>query len=228
MTNELLWFGFLIFDLCCTLLIFKLFKKEGLFAIIVANIILCNIQVPKLVELFGFTMTLGNILYGSIFLATDLLSEFYGKKEAKKGVMLGFTFMIFMTIVMQLALLFQPAEGGIEIHNALSSIFSLMPRIALGSMVAYLVSQSHDVWMYLLLKEKTKGAHLWIRNNVSTALSQLIDSVVFCVIAFWGMLEIPILIEIVLTTYFMKLLVSLIDTPFIYAAKRMYKSNAVE
>ncbi len=221
MSNELLWILFLFFDLSCTVLVFKLFKKEGLFAVIVANIILCNIQVPKIIELFGLTVTLGNILYGSIFLATDLLSEFYGKKDARKGVFLGFFFMLFMTIVMQLALYFTPASEGMEIHSALTVIFSLMPRIALGSMTAYILSQTHDVWMFHLLKAKTGGKYLWLRNNVSTALSQLIDSIIFCVIAFWGM-EFSILIEIIITTYIMKIIVGIIDTPFIYFAKKIH------
>ncbi|MFW6364902.1 MAG: queuosine precursor transporter [Spirochaetota bacterium] len=222
MSNELLWIVFLLLDLGCTILIFKYFRKEGLFAVIVANIILCNIQVPKIVELFGFTVTLGNILYGSIFLATDLLSEFYGKKEARRGVVLGFVFLVFMTVVMQIALMFQPAADGIEVHNALVSIFSLLPKIALGSLCAYILSQMHDVWLYHLLKERTSGRYLWIRNNVSTALSQLIDSVVFCTIAFWG-LDRSLLVEIIFTTYVMKFIVSVVDTPFIYLARRIEK-----
>jgi uncharacterized integral membrane protein (TIGR00697 family) len=222
-SNELLWILFLIFDLIITLVVFKFFKKEGLLALISVNIILCNIQVAKLVDLFGFTVTLGNILYGSIFLSTDLLSEFYGKKEATKGVIFGFFFMIFMTIVMQLALQFSPTNEAIEIHTSLISIFSMIPRIAFASMSAYLLSQTHDVWLYHLLKQRTKGKHLWLRNNVSTSISQLIDSVVFCLIAFWGM-EMAILIEIIATTYIMKLIVAVVDTPFIYLAKKQNKS----
>ena len=161
MSNEILWVAFLMIDLVFTLITFKIFGKKGLFALIAANIILCNIQVAKTIELFGFTVTLGNILYGSIFLSTDLLSEFFGKKEARQGVIAGFFFMLFMTVVMQLALFFVPTEDGAVVHEALTVIFSVMPRIAAGSLLAYLVSQLHDVWAFNFWKVQTGGKKLW-------------------------------------------------------------------
>ena len=106
MSNELLWILFMLGNLATTLLVFRYFGREGLLALIAVMIILCNLQVMKITTLFGFTVTLGNVLYGSIFFATDLLSEVYGKREARKGVLLGFIGMLLMTGVMQLALLF--------------------------------------------------------------------------------------------------------------------------
>lgn len=226
MSNEVLWIVFLIVDLLFTLITFKIFGKKGLFALIAANIILCNIQVAKTIELFGFTVTLGNILYGSIFLSTDLLSEFFGKKEARQGVIIGFFFMLFMTVVMQLALFFVPTEEGLVVHEALTVIFSVMPRIAAGSLAAYLVSQLHDVWAFNFWKIKTGGKKLWLRNNLSTLVSQAIDSLIFCFIAFWGM-EQSILIEIIITTYIMKVFVAIADTPFIYIAKKICPSDQI-
>lgn len=220
MSNELLWILFILFDLSFALLVFKLFGKYGLYAIIVADIILCNIQVTKLVTLFGFTMTLGNILYGSIFFATDVLSEIYGKNDAKKGVYLGFIFLIFMTIVMQIALLFKPDPADF-ISPHLKAIFSMIPRITLGSLTAYIVSQLHDVWAFHFWKAKTKGRYLWVRNNLSTMVSQMIDTVIFCFIAFWGLYDLTVFFNILLTTYLMKWIVAILDTPFIYLARRI-------
>lgn len=108
--NELLWFIFMMVDLSVAVVLFKFFKRDGLYMLIVGNIILANIQVVKLVELFGFTATLGNILYGSIFFATDILSEIYGKKEARRGVILGFASLLMMTLYMQFALYIKPIE----------------------------------------------------------------------------------------------------------------------
>ncbi|MDA3900103.1 MAG: queuosine precursor transporter [Spirochaetes bacterium] len=227
MSNELLWGLFLIFDLFFALMTFKIFGKKGLYALIVANIILCNIQVTKTIQLFGFVVTLGNVLYGSIFLATDLLSEFFGKKEARRGVILGFFFMVFMTVVMQFALYFVPTQDGRAVHEALATIFSVMPRIAIGSLAAYLLSQLHDVWAFNYWKNKTAGKKLWLRNNLSTLVSQAIDSLIFCLIAFWGM-EQSILIEIIITTYVMKVFVAVADTPFIYLAKKIYVKGSDE
>lgn len=170
--------------------------------------------------MFGLTATLGNILYGSIFLATDILSEVYGKKDARKGVWLGFYALFFTTVIMQIVLQFKPAADDF-IDPALQQIFSFLPRVAAASIIAYAISQLHDVWLFSLLKIKTKGKYLWLRNNVTTMISQLIDTLIFTTIAFWGVFPVKIFIEIALTTYMFKWLVAIIDTPFIYLARRI-------
>ena len=220
MSNELLWILFLLLDLSFTVVVFKVFGKGGLLALIAADIILCNIQVTKIVQLFGLSMTLGNILYGSIFLATDILSELYGPKEARKGVLVGFFFLFFMTGVMQVALLFKPDPSDF-INEHLKAIFGLMPRIALASVVAYLISQYHDVWAFQFWKKLTQGKFLWLRNNLSTMVSQAIDTLVFCGIAFFGLFPAKVFLEIVITTYIMKWIVAAVDTPFLYLVKKL-------
>lgn len=220
MTNELLWLAFTALDLTLVVVLFRFFGKPALYGLIVFNLILCNIQVLKTIELFGLTTTLGNVLYASVFLATDLLGEFYGKDEAKKGVFLGFAVLVMATVYMQIALRFVPsAEDFIQPH--LVAIFGLLPRLALASLTAYLISQLHDVWAYHFWQKRTGEAKLWLRNNLSTLVSQLLDSVIFCLIAFWGVFETPVLLEIMVTTYLFKAIVALLDTPFIYLAKRV-------
>lgn len=222
MDNLILWLLFMIIDLSMVLIAYKLFGKIGLYATIVMSIIIANIQVLKLVNMLGFTVTLGNILYGSIFFSTDLLSEFHGKKAAKKAVWLGFFALIITTIYMQIALLFKPAaEDFIQPH--LVGIFSFFPRIVLASLIAYLISQHHDIWAFHFWKKLTKGKHLWLRNNASTLVSQLIDSVIFSFIAFWGLFSFDVFLQILITTYVFKLFVAVIDTPFMYFAKLIYK-----
>jgi len=190
----------------------------------VFNLLLCNIQVLKTVELFGLTTTLGNVLYASVFLATDLLSEFYGKKEAQKGVLLGFVTLLMMVGYMQIALLFQPAADDFA-QPHLQALFGFMPRIALASMFAYLVSQMHDVWAFHAIKQRTGGKMLWLRNNASTMVSQFLDSAIFCTIAFWGVFPLNIFMEIMLSTYIIKVAVAALDTPFIYLAKRLFRKD---
>lgn len=222
--NETLWILFALVDLCMVLVVYRFFGRVGLFGLMVFNLLLCNIQVLKTVELFGLTTTLGNVLYASVFLATDLLSEFYGKKEARKGVLLGFVALVMMVAYMQIALLFQPAaEDFAQPH--LSALFGFMPRIALASMAAYLISQLHDVWAFHAIKERTGGKMLWLRNNASTMISQLLDSSIFCVIAFWGLFPPNVFVEILFTTYIVKVAVAALDTPFMYLAKRMFSKK---
>ncbi len=225
MPNELLWLILTLIDFGSLLIAYRLFGRVGLYAVIVISIILCNIQVLKIVEMFGLTATLGNALYGSIFLATDILNEVYGKKEAQRGVWIGFYALIFTTVIMQLALLFQPA-GDDFIHPALQQIFSFLPRVAIASIIAYAVSQLHDVWLYNLIKNKTKGRYLWLRNNATTMISQLIDTAIFCSIAFWGVFPLDVFIEIAITTYLFKWAIAVLDTPFIYLSGKIYRSRA--
>lgn len=222
MPNELLWLLFLIFDLCAVLVAFKLWGKTGLYAMIAVSVIICNIQVIVLVKLFGMVATLGNIVYASIFLSTDILSECYGRKEARKGIWIGFFLLFWASIAMQFAINFLPDAADAMMPH-LKSIFTLMPRVSLASLVAYLISQHHDVWAFHFWKAKTGGRYLWLRNNLSTVVSQLIDSVVFTLGAFWGVFDYSELIQIIITTYIFKIIVAVLDTPFLYFARRIKK-----
>jgi len=218
--NNLLWIGFIFIDLSLIILIYRYFGKFGLYAIIVASVITSNIQVLKTVQLFGLVATLGNVLYAGIFFATDILNEIYGEKAARRGVWLGFIGMALATLWMQIGLMFIPDVSDFA-QDSLVTIFGLMPRIAAGSMVAYLVSQHHDIWAFLFWKNKTKGRFLWLRNNASTMVSQAIDSITFCTIALWGVFDTNTWLQILATTYLLKLCVAALDTPFIYLAKRL-------
>lgn len=218
MPNELIWLIFLIVDFSLILGAIYFFGRKALFVIISVSIIICNLQVIKTVELFGFVATLGNIVYGGVFLATDLLGEAYGKKEARKGVWMGFFAMVFMTVSMQFALWFHPHESDFA-HPAMATIFGFMPRILFASLVAYLISQHHDVWAFHFWRRRLKGRHLWLRNNLSTFVSQAIDSVVFVMLAFYGVFETFVLLSILFTTYFVKVMVALLDTPVVYAGR---------
>jgi len=224
MPNELLWILFVILDLSAVLLFFRLFGRQGLYLVMATSIIVCNIQVLKLVDLFGLPTTLGNILYAGIFFSTDLLSEVYGKKAARRGVWLAFCSLAAAVVYMWIALQFIPAPVD-TVQPAMERIFAVMPRIALASIAAYLASQFHDVWAFHFWKEKTAGRHLWFRNNASTLVSQLIDSVIFCLIAFAGELPLEIFMGILLTTYLFKLIVALADTPFLYLGRKLAKSS---
>ncbi|MCK5805331.1 MAG: queuosine precursor transporter [Lentisphaeria bacterium] len=217
--NELLWFSMLVASLTMVLVFYKLFGKVGLFVWIPIGTIVANIQVIKIVELFGFQTTLGNIVYASLFLATDILSENHGPKDARKGVAIGFLTLVSLTGLMNLALWFQPGTAD-SAHGSLAEIFTMMPRLALASALAYCLSQTHDVAAYQFWKKRVPGIRaIWLRNNASTVVSQLLDTVVFTFVAFAGLFPWPVILEILWTTYVLKLLVAVLDTPFIYLAR---------
>ncbi|MBH0229521.1 queuosine precursor transporter [Halobacillus yeomjeoni] len=226
MSNEWLWILFALINFSLLLTMYRIFGRSGLFVWIGMSTVLANIQVVKTIELFGLNATLGNITYGTAFLATDILNEKYGKKDAKKAVWMGFSTLILLTIIMQLSLQFSPGANDIA-QPALETLFGIVPRIAIGSLIAYIVSQYFDVWLYARLKNIfTSDKMLWIRNNGSTMISQLLDTAIFCGIAFYGLYPTNVFVEIFITTYIIKFVVAAIDTPFLYAAKRMKFSGS--
>lgn len=227
LSNELLWVLFLVIDLLVAVFVYRLFGRTGLYALIVMNIIICNLQVMKVIKLFGLTTTLGNILYASIFFATDVLGEMYGKKEARTGVWLGFGMLVLATAYMQIALMFTPDKSDV-MQPVLSQVFSMYPRVVVASLAAYLVSQLHDVWAFDFWKARTQNRFLWLRNNASTIVSQALDTLIFCSIAFWGVFPWTDFIQIILTTYILKFIVALLDTPFIYLARQLKAPDLAE
>jgi queuosine precursor transporter len=225
--NELFWVLMVLINFAAILLLYRFFGRTGLFVWVPISVILANIQVLKTVELFGITTTLGNIVYATSFLVTDILSENYGKKDARRAVGLGFISLIAMTLIMNAAILFTPSAEDFA-HEALKTIFSVMPRIAGASLAAYLLSQLHDIWAYHFWKKRFNDKkYIWIRNNASTFVSQLIDTIVFTFLAFLGTFPFPVVVQILWSTYIMKLLVAGLDTPLIYIARGWYDRKQV-
>jgi len=225
--NELLWTAMLAVNFGSILIAYRLFGKTGLYAWVPLAAVVANIQVLKLVDLFGITATLGNIVYASSFLVTDILSEIYGKKEAKKAIYLGLFSLVVMTGLMNLALAFAPAADDFA-QESLATIFGFMPRIAGASLLAYFLSQTHDVWAFNFWRNRFPDhKFLWLRNNASTMISQFIDSTLFTVIAFWGVYPFGALVEIFWTTYLLKWVVGAADTPFIYLARHWFDKGKI-
>ncbi|MCB1124435.1 MAG: queuosine precursor transporter, partial [Verrucomicrobiae bacterium] len=96
------------------------------------------------------------------------------------------------------------------------SLFSGAPRIILGSLLATVCAQLWDIYIFEWVKRRTGSRHLWLRNNVSTAGSQLMDTTIFYTVAFYGVIPNEVLPKLILGTYILKLLVALVDTPIVY------------
>ncbi|MBQ7680560.1 MAG: queuosine precursor transporter [Butyrivibrio sp.] len=222
MPNELLFIISVLFYLGSVLLLYKLFGKNGLFAFAIFGTLLGNIAVCKCIDLFGLSATAGNVLYASTFLVTDILSEKYGKKEAKKAVMYSFSIMLLWLLGTQLILLLTPNAND-YVSDSLKVVFGLVPRITIASLLGFICSQNIDVFLYHLIWEKTgdSAAKLWLRNNGSTLTSQAVDTVIFTFLAFWGTYPLEVFLSILFTTYLFKAVVALADTPFIYLARNI-------
>ncbi len=224
--QELLWLTIVCLDLVLTLLLFRIFGKMGLYSVIVLNILLCNLLGPKITTVFGISTSMGVILYSGIYFATDLLGERYGKREANRAVLMGFSASVIAVIMGLLSLEFLPTnvrpdqqEWSENVHGALSVLFGVTPRFVFGSLLAYLISQTHDVWMFHMLKRRTKGKHLWLRNNLSTMTSQALDTVVYGLVVWWAIFDLATAMQLAVGKYFIKVIIAAVDTPFIYWAR---------
>lgn len=191
----------------------KRYGVEYPIAMVAALVVVANILANKIVVFGPFSVPAGVIVFSSTFLITDILSEKWGKATARKAVWAGFYANIVMVISVWIALAWQSPDFVQESANIFNQALGLTPRIVFASMIAYLLSQHHDVWAFHFWKDKTKGKYLWLRNNLSTAVSQLIDSIVFIVIAFAGVLP---LIPLIIGQYVVKMAIALLDTPFMY------------
>lgn len=230
MTNELLLIGSLIVLYGAVLLWFYLFGTGGLMAFTVFATIAANIEVMILVDAFGMEMTLGNILFATTFLVTDILSEVAGKKAAQKAVWAGIAANLLFIAVSQSWLVYVPGAND-WVMPAMRAVFSNTPRMMLSSLAVYAIAQSFDVWLYhkwWALTETRLGdrrAFLWLRNNGSTLVSQLLNAMLFTAFAFWGTYDMPTLLSVALSSYVIFIFTSLLDTPVVYAARRMYEKK---
>lgn len=209
-------------------LMYRCFGKQGLIAWVAIGTIIANIQVIKTVDIFGISATLGNVMFASIYLATDILNDIYGRKVAKRAVWLGFSSTLVMIIVMQMSLHFIPAPEDIS-QKALSTIFDLVPRIALGSIIAYIIGQHVDVFIFSMIKKVFQSDKTFIiRAYGSTVLSSIIDTALFVTIAFIGTLPASVVFEIFITTYVLKLVSTIFNVPFGYIAKSFYRNGKIQ
>ena len=224
--NELILLASVIVIFGTALLAYKYFGRAGLYCVSAVATVLANIEVLIMIKAFGLSQTLGNVLFAVTFLITDILSECEGREQANKAVMIGIFTSVFFLIVSQSWLLYVPSSEDWAM-GAITEIFSNTPRMVLASLSVYAISQAFDVWLYhqwWKLTERKSGSkrkYLWLRNNGSTLVSQLINTVLFTVIAFAGTYDFKTVMEIIGSSYIIFVFTSLLDTPAVYIARRI-------
>ena len=229
LTNqELLWVLTVVYDLGLAILLYRFFGKYGLYTAVVLGIVLGNLQGGKVSELefFGhsFTVSMGAILYSGIYFATDVLNEKFGRAEANRAVMLGFVANVAVMITLVLSVQFKPSNitgSALEVHKAISTLALYSPAFVIGSLTAYLISQTFDVWLFHKSRSYTGESKLWLRNNLSTITSQLLDTMIyqFTWVIATGM-EWKVAFLLAATKYVFKVLMALVDTVFIYWVRK--------
>ncbi len=233
MNNEILLILSVFIIYGAELLFFKLFGKQGLYCFTAIATIAANIEVLILVKAFGMEMTLGNVLFASTFLVTDIISEIYGKSDAKRAVNIGVATSIVFIVFSQWWLLYTPAASD-QAMTSMKAIFSNTPRTMLASLIVYAIVQRFDVWAYHKwwnFTEKLCGdskKYLWVRNNGSTLISQFLNNLLFTTGAFAGVYDLKTLWSIVISSYVIFIFTSLADTPFIYLARKIHSSDKIQ
>lgn len=245
--NELLFFAQLIICFGSVVVLNKLFGKNGVFAYIAIAVVLANIETACLANLFGLpdnTVFLGTVTFASVYLATDILNECYSYKDSKKGVIIGIIAAVLFLGLIQLDILYKPASDS-YMHELLTAYFGLdgvFIWVTISSVVMFFLSNLLDVWLFQKIKKATKSKFVWLRNNVATIVANCLENFLFC---FFGYYLLPLIFAggpimpignaamLALTTCAIEVIVSLLDTPFLYAAKKWsYKDkdlqNAIE
>lgn len=218
--NEFLFFATILTTFGLVVLSRYLFGKNGLFAWIAFAVVFANILVTKCIRLFGMEVTLGNVLFGTVFLCTDMLNELYGYQASRKGVYIGLFSIVSFLALSQLGLRFAPSSLDM-VDGAMQTLFALSPRTCLASVSMFLFSNLLDVWLFQRLKVATDGRMLWLRNNVATCVSQVIENFFFFVIAFGDAFSIATIVELTVCVSLVEIVVALCDTPFLYIARKI-------
>jgi uncharacterized integral membrane protein (TIGR00697 family) len=189
-------------------------------AFFMASLLTATFIGSKLTTVFGFTFSVGLLVFPFTFVALETATEVYGRAFAGHLIRTG--------IFIQLYVLFLVWIGGAmpesplrPIGEAYGTMFGLAPRMILASITAYTASQFLDVSVFLRLREATHGRHLWLRANAASYLSQAVDTMIFSVVFLGGVLPWDVLFRSMTIAYLVKIIVGTFDTPFVYLGRRL-------
>lgn len=216
--NELLIILGIVLVFSVEVLLEKLFKKEAMYVWIPVALIIANILTAKNIDIFGVSTTMGTLMFASVYLATDILNEKYGKKESVKALNIGIILLILFTVITQVSLLFKPNAFDF-INGSLKDVFSINLRITIASIVMCYLSNMLDIHLFEKIKSKTGNGKLWLRNNVATIISNCLENYLFIFLAFIGIYDLKTVLIIATTTSIIECVIALCDTPFLYLSK---------
>lgn len=224
--NELVFAAELLVVFGLVLFVSKVFKREGLIAWVGLASVLANVITAKNANIFGLSTAIGTVMFASTFLATDILTEKYGKDEAKKAVYFGLFSSVVLIIASQIALLYKPSDFDYA-DGPMQILFGLNLRISISSIIMYFVANMADIYIFSKLKIKTNNKMLWLRNNVATILCNCLENFGFIFFAFVGIYDLSTIITIAFSTSIIEFIAALFDTPFLYLAVKDWRKDNV-
>jgi uncharacterized integral membrane protein (TIGR00697 family) len=184
--------------------------------IFITSLLIANVVSAKIVTFGGLVIPAAIVAYPLTFLMTDVIGEIWGKEQANQSVKLGFICQLISLVLIGLAILL-PVAPFADNQAEFKGIMAQSFRVVAASLVAYYCSQSWDVWVFHKIREKGTG-NKWLRNNLSTMTSQIIDTAIFITIAFIG--TVPNIWVMIGSQYLIKCIYALLDTiPFYYLTR---------
>lgn len=203
------------------------YKINLLLGLFVTMLILMNVLGTKVITLLGVSTSVAIFLYPISFLITDIIEEVFGPRLARQFVIVGVGAIVLTALLSALFVVLPPAERYTS-NEAYTTVFTQSLRFGIASVVAFTVAQFHDVWAFNFWKNKTHGRFLWLRNNLSTMISQAIDTLLFMFIAFYQVapkFTVLFILTIALPYYLLKIAMAVLDTPFVYLGTRWLKAK---
>lgn len=195
---------------------------DVLVAIFVAVLLISNISSTKILTLWKFTFDGGTILFPLSYIFGDILTEVYGFRKSRRVIWLGFFSALLMSVVLYIVQVLPPASDWPH-QDAFEKLLGLVPRIVAASLIAYFAGEFSNSITLSLLKIRTKGRFLWIRTIFSTIIGEGIDTLVFCMIAFYGTMPGNVLWAIIISNYIFKCSVEILLTPVTYKVVHFLK-----
>lgn len=193
----------------------------------VSVLLISNIASTKIVDLKWFVFDAGTLLFPLSYIFGDILTEVYGYKQSRKVVWMGFAMALLMSLVFIIVGKLPPAADWGN-QAAYDTILGLTPRIVIASLIAFFVGEFSNSYILAKLKIITQGKRLWMRTIGSTIVGQFLDTTLFVVIAFYGILPTELLITIIISNYIFKTGLEIVFTPVTYAVVNFLKKKENE
>lgn len=197
----------------------------ALTCLFVGALLTANVLASKVIAIGPFELPCAVVAYPLTFLITDVIGEIWGRRQANLTVRIGFVCQVVSLIMIYVAICLPPASYMGDYQEEFAGVLGSTGRMVAASLVAYLASQTWDVFVFHTLKDHpVAGKKKWVRNNLSTASAQLIDTAIFITIGFWG--TVPDIALMIVSQYAVKLVIALCDTPFFYWLTREERGGA--
>jgi len=193
-------------------------------AIFCCVLLISNIGATKLIAIGPLILDGGAFLFPLAYVLGDILSEVYGFRAARRAIVLGFAMSILAAITFYLVQVSPPAAGYAN-QSAYEAVLGFVPRIVLASVLGYLVGQLLNSYVLVRIKSATRERYLWARLIGSTAVGELADTLIFCTIAFYGVITGADFVNYVIVGYLYKTLLEVVLLPITYPVIRAIKKR---